>query len=116
VRSKSELIIADKLAEADLDYVYEKPLTLGGQTKFPDFTIEDDESGITYFWEHCGMLHDPDYGARWTRKQEWYRANDIRPAEEGGGQAGTLIVTADNEAGGISSPEITRIIEHIILA
>ena len=68
VRSKSEVIVADRLADLNVDYVYEKELTINGVSKFPDFTIEDAESGTTFYWEHCGMLHDPDYSARWEKK------------------------------------------------
>ena len=41
VRSKSEVIIADQLANHDFEYGYEQPLTINGVTKYPDFTIED---------------------------------------------------------------------------
>ena len=114
VRSKSELTIAEKLFTAGIDYVYEKALTIGGTTRYPDFTIEDEETGTTFYWEHCGMLRDPDYRARWERKKQWYREHDILPATEGGGERGTLIETADNERGGLSVPEITEIIERVI--
>ena len=36
--------------------------------KYPDFTIEDDDTGTTYYWEHCGMLHDLAYKRRWEEK------------------------------------------------
>ncbi len=56
------MIIADRLAAHDIDYAYEQYLTIGTTTKYPDFTIEDMESGETYYWEHCGMLHVPSTG------------------------------------------------------
>ncbi len=49
VRSKSELIIANALAAKGVDYAYERPLTIEGVTKYPDFTIEDMESGQTFY-------------------------------------------------------------------
>lgn len=116
VMSKSEVIIADLLHEKGIEYVYEKRVTLGGQTRYPDFVIEDDDAGITYYWEHCGMLHVKEYEERWERKLKWYRVNDILPHEEGGGANGTLIVTRDSEKGAISSPEIERVIEDILLS
>ena len=40
VRSKSELVIADKLHARGIDYAYEQPLVLpNGRTRYPDFTI-----------------------------------------------------------------------------
>jgi hypothetical protein len=46
MRSKSEVIIADQLIAAGVDYEYEAPL-LGadGATRWPDFTIEDADTG-----------------------------------------------------------------------
>ena len=115
VRSKSELIIADRLHAHGIEYIYEQPLALGGQTRFPDFTIDDAENGVTYYWEHCGLLGDPEYRARWERKLAWYRDNGILPAEAGGGENGTLIVTQDGENGGISSQEIEDLVTRIFL-
>jgi AAA domain/UvrD-like helicase C-terminal domain len=120
VRSKSEVIIANHLHHppdnaSAIDYIYEKPLTLGGQTRYPDFTIEDEESGITYYWEHCGMLHVPEYERRWMEKLAWYENHGILPYEIGGGDNGVLIITRDSEKGAISSPEIERVIRDVIL-
>lgn len=115
VRSKSEVIVADQLHANRVDYHYEHPLEMDGLTKYPDFTIEDDDTGTTYYWEHCGMLSDPAYRRRWDQKREWYRAHGILPHEEGGGPKGTLIVTKDSPAGGISSQEILSVVRKVIL-
>lgn len=115
VRSKSEVVVADLLYSLGVDYLYEEKLVINEVTKFPDFTIDDHETGNTFYWEHCGMLHDPAYRQRWEKKLKWYRENDILPHEEGGGERGTLIVTRDNENGGISSQEIEALIREVIL-
>lgn len=115
VRSKSEVIIANLLHANKIDYHYEHPLEVSGVMKYPDFTIEDDDAGVTYYWEHCGMLSDPGYRKRWDEKKEWYRDNDILPHEEGGGTKGTLIITEDSPAGGISSQAIEQIISEVLL-
>ena len=114
VRSKSEVIIADHLANNGVDYSYEQPLTIEGVTKYPDFTIEDMESGSAFYWEHCGMLHVPSYKRRWNEKLGWYRTHDILPQEEGGGENGTLIVTRDEANGSIDSAEITARISALL--
>jgi len=114
VRSKSELTIADRLHSHGIDYIYEQALSLGGQTRYPDFTIEEAETGRQYYWEHCGMLLDPQYQKRWGRKLKWYRDNGILPYEEDGGKRGTLIVTQDSGDGGISSKQIEKIIKDIL--
>ncbi len=115
VRSKSEVIIYDQLLNSGATPQYESPLTLGGQTRYPDFTIQNDAKGVTYYWEHCGLLTDPAYRQRWEAKQKWYRALDILPHTEGGGERGTLIVTEDNAQTGISSQSIRELITEIIL-
>lgn len=116
VRSKSEVIIADHLASKGVEYGYEQSLTLDGVTKYPDFTIEDAESGENFYWEHCGMLHVPNYRRRWEEKLAWYRAHGILPHEEGGGSIGTLIVSRDEPNGSIDSAHIKRIIAEVLHA
>jgi hypothetical protein len=114
MRSKSEVIIADQLAAAGIDYEYEAKLVgRDGKTRIPDFTVIDDDSGRSYYWEHCGMLMDPDYAKRWAKKLDWYREEKILPVEEGMGDRGTLIVTADDLKGGISSHEIKELIASL---
>jgi AAA domain/UvrD-like helicase C-terminal domain len=114
MRSKSEVIIADALSAAGVDYQYEVPLTgTDGKTRWPDFMIEDDASGITYYWEHCGMLTVPEYAERWDRKLSWYREQKVLPLEDGGGDRGTLIVTKDDEKGGINSADIQALITEV---
>ena len=110
VRSKSELIIANILYHHNIDYEYEGVLEIGGETRRPDFIIEDEDSGEIYYWEHLGMLNKKSYRESWDRKKEWYRKNGIT-AE--GGENGTLVISKDNKKGGISSQEIEFIIERI---
>lgn len=111
VRSKSEVIIADHLARKDIEYSYEQPLVIAGTTKYPDFTIEDAESGLNYYWEHCGMLHVPRYLHRWKEKLSWYESNDIT---EAGGKNGTLIITRDEANGSIDSSKINKLIDRVL--
>jgi hypothetical protein len=113
VRSKSEVIIADHLHRKRINYRYEEQLTLGEDIRIPDFTFEDDDTGITYFWEHCGMLFNEDYARRWEEKKALYRENEILPQEEGGGRRGALIITHDDSAGGISSKAIGELIDRL---
>ncbi len=110
MRSKSEVIVADNLTANDIDYAYEKPLQLDGKTRWPDFTIEKADTGQTFYWEHCGMLSNPAYASRWAEKLESYRRNGILPVDEGDGANGSLLVTRDDEVGGISSRDINNII------
>lgn len=72
VRSKSEVIIANLLAENDITYEYEKKLEYeNGKWIEPDFTIILPE-GRELYWEHLGMLGVESYDKRWLEKQEIY--------------------------------------------
>jgi ATP-dependent exoDNAse (exonuclease V) alpha subunit len=114
VRSKSEVIIADHLSNKGVEYGYEQELTIDGVTKYPDFTIEDAESGQVFYWEHCGMLHVPTYKRRWDQKLSWYKDHGILPHEEGGGEKGTLIITRDEANGSIDSAQITTLVAELL--
>jgi hypothetical protein len=114
VRSKSEVIIANALAAKGVDYAYERALTIDGVTKYPDFTIEDMESGKTFYWEHCGMLHVPNYRRRWEEKLRWYRDHQILPKDDGYGDGGMLLVTRDEANGSIDSAKITKLIAEVL--
>lgn len=114
MRSKSEVIIADALDEAGIIADYERKFEgTDGTYRIPDFTIEDDASGVTYLWEHCGMLMDDSYRSRWATKRTWYRSQGVRPREEGKGDRAILIITEDTPEGGISSQKIRKLIKEI---
>lgn len=108
VRSKSELAIAEKLHGMGIDYVYEQPMVLAGKTRWPDFTIADDESGVTYYWEHLGMLSDPQYAARWHAKRAAYLAAGIRPISENAG-GDVLIETSEVAGAGLDMMEVEKL-------
>ena len=116
VRSKSELVIADKLHARGIDYAYEQPLVLSnGRTRYPDFTIADHARGVTFYWEHLGMLHDPGYKARWDVKRTEYLECGIGPHEDGGGPEGTLIETCDEPGGRLDAAMMASVIDAVIL-
>ena len=116
VRSKSEIVIADKLHARGIDYAYEQPLVLAeGRIRYPEFTIADHASGVTYYWEHLGLLGDPGYRARWERKLAEYGAAGILSHEEGGGPEGTLIETCDDPRGGLDAAAIAQLIDDVLL-
>ncbi|NQV87125.1 MAG: ATP-binding domain-containing protein, partial [Woeseiaceae bacterium] len=112
VRSKSEVIIADLLYGLGIDYQYEHKLSApDGSFRYPDFTIEDSDTGEQIFIEHLGMLHVPTYKRTWDKKVEWYRAQSI---SEEGGDGGLLLVTRDEPNGGIDSRRIEQRIREIL--
>lgn len=76
VRSKSELLIAEKLKTLGINYQYERPLegtTRSGRLR-PDFSFIDD-AGDVFIWEHLGRLDQVKYREGWEWKQQWYAQN-----------------------------------------
>jgi hypothetical protein len=108
VRSKSEVVIANALHYNNLDYEYEPELKLDGKIKRPDFKIEDYDLGVVWYWEHCGMMTDPQYKKRWEEKKKFYEKNGIIEGKN-------LIVTYDDENGGLDSDKIQQIIEDKLI-
>ena len=109
VRSNAQRIIADALDEANIRFGYEKELVIGDQTRYPSFTIEDEISGRTVYWEHLGKLIRKDDRRAWVNKLKWYRDNDIVPIEKAEESKAELIVTEGN----LSLDEINELIKKI---
>lgn len=105
VRSKSEVVIANALHYNGLDYEYEPELVLENKVKRPDFKIEDYDTGVVWYWEHCGMMTDPQYRKRWEDKKKFYEKNGIVEGQN-------LIVTYDDENGGIDARYIDDLIKN----
>ena len=63
-----------------IEYAYERRLIAAVVTlRYPDFTIDDEETSRPGLWEHLGLLHDTVYAQRWDRKLRWYAAQGIFP-------------------------------------
>ena len=84
MRSKSEVLIANALAEYDIPYKYETELYMEstsswryGKTIYPDFALLNRRTGRLYFWEHFGMMDDPEYLNKVLSKIELYEENGI---------------------------------------
>jgi len=114
MRSKSEVVIGNILEDNNIEYSYEKKLVgSDGAERYPDFTIEDEDSGEVYYWEHVGMLGTESYRKKWEKKKKWYKEQDILPFEEGGGKKGYLIVTSDGADGGLDSGKIAELVKKL---
>ena len=94
VRSKSELMISEKMYEHQIAFRYEQILPIGNKNLVPDFTIKKDNGEIIY-WEHCGLTHNENYMLHHKRKLELYETIRIVPWRN-------LIVTYDDENGNIN--------------
>lgn len=78
VRSKSEKIIADMLYRHGILYRYEYPITLQGLgIVYPDFTILNLKERKEVYWEHLGMMDNPEYCEKALYKLNCYVKNGI---------------------------------------
>lgn len=75
VRSKSEVIIADRLFKAGIPYRYEVLLPMEYEDisyVYPDFQILNTRTKEVFFWEHLGMMDDPKYANGQIKKISGY--------------------------------------------
>lgn len=112
-RSKSEVIIANLLHALGITYAYEQPFTgQDGSVRYPDFTIEDAETGRRVFLEHLGLMSEPAYRRRWSAKLDWYRSQGVLPEDEGEGEVGILVTTTEGD--GIDSVDIEQKLRSLL--
>ncbi len=105
VRSKSEVMIANALAQAGVPYRYECPLQLTDELIYPDFTILRLSDRKEMLWEHFGMMDDPAYCLKALRK--------LRSFEKSGLCLGTdYIITMEASQLPINLAVIKDTIEH----
>lgn len=100
VRSKSELVIANKLFAMGVEYEFERPYegTVERHVLWPDFTFVD-PAGDPIIWEHLGLLHRDDYRQGWEWKRAWYEKHGFVLGK-------TLFTTQDDARGGLDSQAI----------
>ena len=72
VRSKSEIIIADRLYAKGIPYKYEYPLKIGKEIIHPDFTILRISDRQLVYHEHCGMMDKEDYARDMVKRVKLY--------------------------------------------
>lgn len=109
VRSKSEVIIADLLNREGIPYRYEYPVYLDGVGQvYPDFTVLNVRLRKEIFWEHFGMMDDPDYAEKTIQKIASYETNGYFPGEN-------LILTYETKNNPINQKLIMLMIERYLL-
>ena len=108
VRSKSEVLIADALNISDIPYRYEYPLNVNGKTFHPDFTILRMYDRKIFYWEHLGLMDDPEYGESACGKIREYMSAGIFLGDN-------LIITMETSDLPLNHRIISNTIEHYLL-
>lgn len=90
VRSKSEKIIADYMYSMKIPYVYEPEFTLeSGRHVYPDFAIYSIRKNKTLYWEHLGLVDNPEYAVKNFRKLIEYEKSGLVLGD-------TLLISAES--------------------
>lgn len=109
VRSKSEKILADYFDSMGLAFKYECPLHLKPfGTIYPDFTFLSERTGKEIYWEHEGMLDNPDYAKSAVKKIELYEMNGILQGEN-------LILTFETSTSVMNTEIIKKLTRRYLL-
>ena len=118
VRSKSEIIIANLLGKEGVPYKYEYPLALKDKSTstgkmisrdiYPDFTVLNIKLRREIYWEHFGMMDEPEYLKKALDKIQLYENNGIFLGEQ-------LIATFESRSNPINTNDILNKIHHYLL-
>ncbi len=109
VRSKSELTIANMLADKGIPYKYECPITLyNGAVVYPDFTVLNSKTRKVFYWEHRGMMDDSDYARQAVFRMKSMLKNGIILGKN-------LIITEETSANPLGTNEIETIINRFFM-
>lgn len=108
VRSKSEVLIADLLNKNGIPYRYEYPIYLKGVgVVYPDFMILNTQTRKEIWWEHLGMMDEPNYVENAIRKIASFEQNGIFPGEN-------LILTYETKKNPLNQKIIKMMIQHYL--
>ena len=80
LRSKSEVIIDELLHHYNIPFHYEEALFLDSDgTYYPDFTIYSYRYHRFFYWEHFGLMDDPEYRCKALKKVNTYAKHNLLP-------------------------------------
>ena len=71
VRSKSELVVAERLNNYGVPFRYEQVILVGGSELAPDFSFLD-RLKKEFYLEYCGMMDNPEYVKGFMTKRNLY--------------------------------------------
>lgn len=105
VRSKSEMMIDMYLYMNKIPFRYECILHLKELDLFPDFTIMHPTTGKLYYWEHFGLMDNPEYCKNVCSKIQLYASNNIIPTIN-------LIMTFETKEYPLNTETIEKIVKE----
>lgn len=106
VRSKSEMLILERIHHFEVQVHYEQVRHIGDVMVAPDFTFEG-KNGQPFYWEHIGMLDHDEYARSNYNKLKLYYYAGITPGDN-------LILSFERH-GVLDMGMIDAIIEHEVI-
>ena len=108
VRSKSEFIIASLLTRENIPFRYECPLRLSTPGVIhPDFTVLNVRLRKELYWEHLGMMDDPDYVEQALRRITAYQKDGFFLGDK-------LIITYETRNTPLSISQVSSLIDQYL--
>lgn len=108
VRSKSEAMIYNYLLSAGACFVYELPMSIGGRSISPDFTVLSEKGNKSeIIIEHQGMIADENYRRNFSEKLFLYLRNGYVPGVN-------VFFTFDDINGGFDISPIRDVVRNHI--
>ena len=111
VKSKSEVIIADRLDAAGVPYVYEYKTVVDDEwaaMNYPDFYVLNKRTGEEFFWEHFGKMDDERYCQNSQLKLEKYAQRGLVPGKN-------LILSFEGSKRALSTEYVDFLIKSYLL-
>lgn len=99
---------ADILNQEKIPYKYERPILLKGWGKvYSDFTVLNVSERREIYWEHLGIMDEPNYVEKALQKIALYQQNGIFPGK-------SLILTYETKKNPINQKSIRFMIKEYI--
>lgn len=108
LRSKSEVMIDTMLYLSNIPYKYEAPLMLNGIAFYPDFTLYRAATGQQVYWDHFGLMDQPQYRNSFINKLQTYTSNGLIPNIN-------LIMTFETSGNPLTSVQVQNMISLFLL-
>lgn len=105
LRSKSEAIIDRALYQNKIPFHYEEKLILDGIMLYPDFVMRHPFTGQYFYWEHFGMMDNPDYCNHACDKIKLYCRHGIIPSVN-------LILTYETKQCPLNADKVEMILQE----
>lgn len=110
MKSKSEVIIANRLCAFGIPYVYEERVSFddGEHFIYPDFIVLNKRTRKQLYWEHFGKISDEDYVTKQQKKLEDYARNNIFPGDG-------LLVTFESKGRSLNTEYVDLLIKRYLV-